>query len=233
MARKRGFELDVALDQMVEIFWRKGYAATSINDLEASTNLSRTSLYAAIGGKNAIFIQALRRYAIKYNNHLMSALRDNPSPKAALADYFAKQIDQIVDRRLPGGCLLANSVVECRQSNEAFDNHISTEFKRIEAAFFETIRRGQDSGEIDKGVDALRIARLLTATAEGMTLLARSNYPKSALRDVAAGVLSTLGVSFSAGRAAAPRPGGGVVARTHPNRSAGSRARRASSAGRL
>jgi TetR/AcrR family transcriptional regulator, transcriptional repressor for nem operon len=202
MARKRGFDLDDALDQMVEVFWRKGYAATSINDLEEATNLNRTSLYAAIGGKEAIFLQALRRYAVKYNEHLMSALRDNPSATAALTDYFDRQIDQIVDYRLPGGCLLANSVVECRQSNETVEHHVSTEFRRIEAAFVATIRRGQKSGEIDNGIDAEKIARLLTATAEGMTLLARSKYPKGALRDVAAGALSLLGITFSAAPAA-------------------------------
>ena len=219
MARKREFDLDGALDQMVDVFWRKGYAATSINDLEAATNLNRTSLYAAIGGKKAIFIHALRRYAVTYNDHLMSALQNNPSATAALTDYFDRQIDQIVDQQLPGGCLLANSVVECRRSNEAFDDHISTEFSRIEAAFFEVIRRGQESGEIDNSVDALRIARLLTATAEGMTLLARSKYPTAALRDVAAGALSTLGISFSQERAA-------------PRDRPGDRERRASRAGR-
>jgi TetR/AcrR family transcriptional repressor of nem operon len=197
MARQRGFDLDGALDQMVEVFWRKGYAATSINDLETATNLNRTSLYAALGGKEAIFIQVLKRYAVKYNDHLMCALRDNPSAKAALADYFDRQIDQIADQHLPGGCLLANSVVECRRSHHAFDNHISTEFRRIEAVFFNTVRRGQEAGEIDEGIDAQRVARLFTATAEGMTLLARSKYPKSALRDVAAGVLSILDITYT------------------------------------
>ena len=57
MARKRGFDLDGALDQIVEVFWRKGYAATSISDLEVATNLNRTSLYAALGGKEAIFLE--------------------------------------------------------------------------------------------------------------------------------------------------------------------------------
>jgi TetR/AcrR family transcriptional regulator, transcriptional repressor for nem operon len=197
MARQRGYDLDGALDQMVEVFWRKGYAATTINDLETATNLNRTSLYAALGGKEAIFLQVLKRYAVKYNDHLMRALRDNRSAKAALTDYFDRQVDQIVDRHLPGGCLLANSVVECRQSHHAFEDHISTEFHRIEAVFLDTVRRGQESGEIDESIDAQRVARLLTATAEGMTLLARSKYPKSALRDIAAGALAILGIVYA------------------------------------
>jgi TetR/AcrR family transcriptional repressor of nem operon len=206
MARTRGFDLDAALDQMVEVFWRKGYAATSINDLEEATSLNRTSLYAALGGKEAIFLEALKRYATRYNNHLMSALRDNLSAKTALTDYFDRQIEQIVDPRLPGGCLLANSAVECRQSKTAFEAYISSEFKRIETAFFDTVRRGQESGEIDASIDACRAARLLTAAAEGMTLLARSKYSKDALRDVAGAALSLLGVAYPCESGAARAP---------------------------
>jgi TetR/AcrR family transcriptional regulator, transcriptional repressor for nem operon len=219
MARTRGFDLDAALDQMVEVFWRKGYAATSINDLEEATRLNRTSLYAALGGKEAIFLEALKRYAARYNNHLMSALRDNLSAKRALTNYFDRQIKQIVDLRLPGGCLLANSVVECRQSKTAVEAHISTEFKRIEAAFFDTVRRGQESGEIDPAVDACRAARLLTAAAEGMTLLARSKYSEDALRDVAGAALSLLGIAYpgeSGPTRAPPKPWLERAARASP-----------------
>jgi TetR/AcrR family transcriptional repressor of nem operon len=196
MARTRAFDLDEALDRMVEVFWRKGFAATSINDLEAATTLNRTSLYAALGNKDAVFIRALKHYAIKYNDHLIRTLRDTPSATHALVGYFDRQIEQIADPALPGGCLLANSVVECRQSNLAFEGHIVEEFGRIEAEFFEVLQRGQKSGEIGDSVNITAVARLLTATAEGMTLLARSRYSKAALADIAAEVLSVVGIDY-------------------------------------
>jgi TetR/AcrR family transcriptional repressor of nem operon len=196
MARTRAFDLDEALDRMVEVFWRKGFAATSINDLEAATSLNRTSLYAALGNKDAVFIRALKHYAIKYNDHLIRTLRDTPSATHALVGYFDRQIEQIADPALPGGCLLANSVVECRQSNLAFEGHIVEEFGRIEAEFFNVLQRGQKSGEIGESVNITAVARLLTATAEGMTLLARSRYSKAALADIAAEVLSVAGIDY-------------------------------------
>lgn len=196
MARTRAFDLDEALDRMVEVFWRKGFAATSINDLEAATDLNRTSLYAALGNKDAVFIRALKHYAVKYNDHLIRTLRDTPSAVQALVGYFDRQIEQIADPALPGGCLLANSVVECRQSNPAFEDHIVEEFGRIEAEFFDVLQRGQKSGEISDSVNITAVARLLTATAEGMTLLARSRYSKAALSDIASEVLTVAGIDY-------------------------------------
>ena len=196
MARTRAFDLNDALDRMVEVFWQKGYAATSINDLEAATDLNRTSLYAALGNKDAIFIRVLAHYAVRYNDHLIRTLRDTPSAVRALVDYFDRQIEQISSPALPGGCLLANSVVECRQSNLAFEEHIVNEFGRIEAEFYNVLIRGQKAGDISAKVNPLAVARLLTATAEGMTLLARSRYSKSALADIASGVLSVAGIDY-------------------------------------
>ena len=84
MASQRRFDLNVALDLMVEVFWRKGYAGTSIHELEAATNLSRPSLYAAFGGKGDMFLAVLRRYGDKYNAHLMAALQSRVRPARAL-----------------------------------------------------------------------------------------------------------------------------------------------------
>jgi len=72
MGRTRGFDLDAALDQMVEVFWRKDMQRPRSMILRRR-RLNRTSLYAALAARKAIFLEALKRYAARYNNHLMSA----------------------------------------------------------------------------------------------------------------------------------------------------------------
>ena len=197
MARTRGFDLDAALDQIVEVFWRKGYAATSINDLEDATCLNRTSLYAAFGGKEAIFVEALKRYAIRYNDHLMSALRDNPSATAALRIISIGR-----STRLSTCACRAAACSPTASSNAVSRTICSRRTSRRNSngsrTFSSTPSKRPKVRRNRLGLDARRAARLLTAAAEGMTLLARSRYPKDALRDVASGALSLLGISFSA-----------------------------------
>ena len=60
--RPRAFEPEVALTQAMDLFWKEGFAATSLDELSAATGLNRPSLYGAFGDKRALYLQAYRRY---------------------------------------------------------------------------------------------------------------------------------------------------------------------------
>ena len=64
--RPRAFDMDKALDARARLFWRKGYEGTSIADLTEAMGINPPSLYAAFGGKEALFRQALDRYEAKH-----------------------------------------------------------------------------------------------------------------------------------------------------------------------
>ena len=75
----------------------------------------------------------------------------------------------------------------------------------IESQFYQIVRRGQIEGEIASALDPKALARLFTATAEGMAPLARGDFGKSALQDVARLALLALGAQpqeLSSGKAA-------------------------------
>ena len=50
------------LDVVVELFWTKGYEATSISDIVEATGLNKSSLYNTFGPKNDLFEAAVERY---------------------------------------------------------------------------------------------------------------------------------------------------------------------------
>src|SRR5690349_24968801 len=62
MPRPKSFDQDTVLDQAVQLFWERGYEATSMADLEAHLGLGRQSLYNTFGDKQALFLKALERY---------------------------------------------------------------------------------------------------------------------------------------------------------------------------
>ncbi len=59
MARPREFDRDQVVDRAVDVFWRKGFEATSIRDLVEATGLNRGSLYNTFGDKAGLFEAAL------------------------------------------------------------------------------------------------------------------------------------------------------------------------------
>ena len=61
MARPKEFHVDEALQSALEVSWRKGYAATSMQDLVAAMGIQKASLYATFGDKHQLYLTALRR----------------------------------------------------------------------------------------------------------------------------------------------------------------------------
>ena len=204
MSRIRQFDTDEALDAMVEVFWRKGFSSTSIQDLENATRLTRPSLYAAFGGKDSLFLAILIRYQDRYNGHLMAALRQPGSARAALRLYLDKLVDQLCDNRLPPGCLLTNSVIEFGAVSEATGRFVREQLTVIESELYRTLRRGQMEKEINADLDPKALARMFTAMAEGIALLARGGFGQESLRDVVDSAMSALDAPYAPRKVAAP-----------------------------
>ena len=70
--RPREFDVDDVVRSAMEVFWDRGYAGASLEDLIDGTGLSRGSIYKAFGDKEGLFLAALDAYI----NANVSAMRD-------------------------------------------------------------------------------------------------------------------------------------------------------------
>src|SRR5258708_25341657 len=76
--RPRAYEPDVALARAMDVFWRDGFAATSLDTISAATGMNRPSLYASFGDKRDIYVKAYQRYRAR--------------ARARLAEIFTSQL---------------------------------------------------------------------------------------------------------------------------------------------
>ena len=81
--RPRAFEPETALVQAMDVFWRDGFAATSLDDVSAATGLNRPSLYGAFGDKRALYLKAYDQYRSRVNEQFrpLFAAREPLRPK--------------------------------------------------------------------------------------------------------------------------------------------------------
>ena len=87
MAGVKQFDEGAVLDEMMKVFWARGYEATSIDELVKATGLKRGSLYNAFGDKDQMFLAAVNRYRDKAERPLLEILAD-PDPRRALERMF-------------------------------------------------------------------------------------------------------------------------------------------------
>src|SRR5687768_6284787 len=102
--RPRNFDPDEVLDRAMRVFWRKGYAATSLSDLTAATGINRASLYATFGNKESLFQRALDRYTQGPFSYFRGAL-EAPTAREVVERLLQGSVNVATDPRYPPGCL--------------------------------------------------------------------------------------------------------------------------------
>lgn len=112
MARLREFDKEKALDAAMQLFWEKGYAATSLSDLTAKMEIQRPSLYAAFGDKEGLFEAALRRYTNLHAASIRTKLQKEQSVKEAIRIFFENMVEEEYKKESNKGCFCINTMVE-------------------------------------------------------------------------------------------------------------------------
>ncbi len=166
------FDPTAALERAMELFWKKGFAATSMSDIRAATGLGAKSLYDTFGNKRALYAQAIEHYTATVVNRLYGGLADDPSPAAAVAGLLPKvaRLNE-ADHR---GCLLGVAMAEARVSqDEELVALLKTKLRVIEDALHAAFDRAKSMGELRADVDTRSLARLHAVVLHGANLVAR------------------------------------------------------------
>src|SRR5437016_12012404 len=141
MARPREFDADSALDRAMEVFWSKGYEATSLDDLCEVTGLSRSSLYATFGSKRNLLLRSVDCYVGQRIPNIAAVLSKPLPIREAIADLLRQFIDQIVSGPGRRGCFLGNCAAELPRSDREALAHVRRGLESTEATFRDALAR--------------------------------------------------------------------------------------------
>jgi TetR/AcrR family transcriptional repressor of nem operon len=192
MGRHREFDPEAALEAAMNVFWQKGYAHTSIEDLLEAMNINRWSMYQTFGDKQQLFAKALTLYRTRWAAFIREHLNKEGSPRAALMGLIRAMGDQIVADRLSRGCLIANSSFELDQLEPEAALIVTSGLRNLEDALTNAIARAQSAGEITPTKDARTLARFLMATVNGIRSAGKVESSRGQLMDLIETALSVL-----------------------------------------
>lgn len=192
MARPKEFDHGKVLDRATRLFWERGFAGTSISDLEAAMGIGRTSIYAAFGAKEDLFMAAIDHYDATYSIKLRNALTSGLPVRAAIELYFEELLKAFADPDLPLGCLVTNVAVEGDRGTTRMGRRIAASITRAEDTFYRVLRQAQAEGAVGPRADVRAVSRYLVASTHGLSALAKAISDINALRDVVGVILASL-----------------------------------------
>jgi TetR/AcrR family transcriptional repressor of nem operon len=191
MGRNKQFDGHAALDDAMDLFWAKGFHATSIQDLVDNLGVNRQSLYDTFGGKNELYRAVLERYRELQALPMRRAFEGDGPVGDVLRELFRTQIAELL-KNGGKGCLMVNTATELAAHDEAIFDVCSANVRQFEAAFCGLLARAQQAGEIPDDRSVVQLARFLVSTMNGLAVTAKATRDPKVLGDVVEVALSAL-----------------------------------------
>lgn len=167
MARPKAYDHDTVVRAARDLFWARGYEATSLADLEQVTGLSRSSIYQEFGSKHGLFTRALANYVTEVAEPRLDHLRRRGAGLDDVTAYFT-DLGAALRTAPRMGCLVVNTIAELAGHDEDVDLAASRYGARITEAMASALRTS--------GLPDVRgKATLLTGLVLGVLLTARLN----------------------------------------------------------
>ncbi|MBL6444891.1 TetR/AcrR family transcriptional regulator [Fulvivirga sp. 29W222] len=192
MPKNVTFDRTEIIGKVTDLFWRKGYHGTSMQDLVNATGLNRSSLYNSFGDKFSLFLESLKFYQEREQTLAFANLFKEKSVYAAIRSFFYALIDSIESDQDHKGCYLINCTAELSATDEKVQKFLIDNQLMLRHTFAELIRTGQDNGEISvqKGADDL--ALYLFSSLQGLRLTGMLTDSRKELNSVVDQIMMAL-----------------------------------------
>jgi TetR/AcrR family transcriptional repressor of nem operon len=169
MPRKPNYDRDELIERARDLFWRQGWAGTSLKDLEAVLQMKPGSFYAAFGSKDALFKLAMEKYALDGLARLLN-LDEKYGPIGALQRFPEMAIE--TEDAPAKACMLSKTLLELQAHHHPLASEANFHLLKMEVRFADLFRRAQSSGAIDGAHDPLVLARRYQSDLLGLRVSA-------------------------------------------------------------
>ncbi|BAT61666.1 HTH-type transcriptional repressor ComR [Variibacter gotjawalensis] len=191
--RPRAYDPAVAIEQAAAVFWKAGYAGTSLDDLAAATGMNRPSLYAAFGDKRELYLKTLEFYRTRNRDLIKRALAGEPPLRELLQRIYAGALDiYYAGDDGARGCYTIGTATTVAAVDEGVREFLAQSFSSTDAFFFQHIVAAQKRGEISAPADPAALAALTTATLHTLAVRSRAQVPRAELEKIVTSALAVI-----------------------------------------
>lgn len=195
--RPRQFSVDAALDRAMEVFWERGYAGASLDNLTAAMGLNRPSVYAAFGDKRALFLAALDRYATTLGRAPLEAMLRERDAVEGMRAFLGAAVELALRGPVPRGCLIACVAAEVAACDPDARERVRRAISATESAVAAYLGERRPAA----GPHAAALAHLLVSAMQGLAIRARAGVPREELEAAATAALDVFAHRTDTGHA--------------------------------
>jgi len=192
MARPREFDRDNTLRKAMCLFWRQGYAATSVQELGAALGLKPGSLYNAFHDKHCLYLEALDCYQQQEQTQIAVLLDGCQPAREAVRQLFLAVVERDLDDPDHKGCMMVNAAAERALHDPAVRARVAESRAALEQIFHDALLQAQQDGELAADKNPSAIAAFLVNSLFGLRITSKVLHEREALLKIVETTLQVL-----------------------------------------
>jgi TetR/AcrR family transcriptional regulator, copper-responsive repressor len=191
--RPRAYQPDIALGKALDLFWKDGFAATSLDDLSAATGMNRPSLYGAFGDKRELYIKSYQRYRDDARAAMRDIFRQEMPIRKRLERIYAVALDIYLSGEAgPRGCFTVMTAASEAVADPEIRAMVLEGFSELDKAFASCFRLAEENGELPATADPAVLAQIASATIHSIAIRARARVPRKELEAITKGAIDVM-----------------------------------------
>lgn len=187
MGRPREFDIEKAVETAADLFWRNGYAKTSLEDLTRALKITPPSFYFAFGSKERLFKNVVERY-MAGQTEIFSAALLQPTSRGFVTKLLEGFADLYSNPAHPG-CLCGNSMSPCTEQNDPVQRELAKFRAAVSKTLLQRFRQAKLEKDLPFDADPDGLTQYVLIMAYGMALAAQSGASRKELRRAVATAL--------------------------------------------
>ncbi|TYC91683.1 TetR/AcrR family transcriptional regulator [Novosphingobium sp. BW1] len=181
--RPREFDPEVALGSALQVFWKHGYEGASLAELTEAMGITKPSLYACFGNKEALFKKALDLYERDKLAYIRAAL-EAPTARGVAERLLLGSLDTYCGSAERQGCLGVISLLSCTNEDTSIRDHMIARRQSSDAALVTRFEEAKAQGDLPEGSDPVGLAQCLSTVLQGLAVKAQGGTSRGELKGV-------------------------------------------------
>jgi TetR/AcrR family transcriptional regulator, transcriptional repressor for nem operon len=179
MARSIAFDYERALDKAMRLFWKHGYAETSLRELLKVIGIGEGSFYNTLKSKKRLYVECVKRYAETEGRKRALALASAPTARLGIRAMFGVMLDCMEDPKTPSRlCMTAGMICEEVLADGELRKLVESNMESLQARLVERLAQDRDKGVLRAGLDPKTAAVVIVTYAQGIWRMALVHYDR-------------------------------------------------------
>jgi AcrR family transcriptional regulator len=188
--RPRSFDREAALQKAMFVFWELGYECASMTDLTTAMGIGSPSLYAAFGGKEALFREAVTHYGATFGGMTDRALAEQATAREAVEAMLRDNAESYIRAEHPAGCMIVLAATNYTPGNQGVHDYLAELRRGCQETLRASLRQGVTDGELPSDTDVDGMAAFYITVLNGLSIQARDGAKANELTAVVNGAMA-------------------------------------------